>query len=63
MIKVILIFIVKAGIRICILHHKDSTGAEIQVSLIDTIRKHPNIDLFENHFAIEVLTQHHLGKL
>ena len=46
-----------------ILHHKDSTGAEIQVSLIDTIRKHPNIDLFENHFAIEVLTQHHLGEI
>jgi L-aspartate oxidase len=46
-----------------ILHHKDSTGAEIQVRLIDTIRKHPNIDLFENHFAIEVLTQHHLGEI
>ena len=46
-----------------ILHHKDSTGAEIQISLIDTIRKHPNIDLFENHFAIEVLTQHHLGEI
>ena len=46
-----------------ILHHKDNTGAEIQVSLIDTIRKHPNIDLFENHFAIEVLTQHHLGEI
>src|SRR5690554_607331 len=46
-----------------ILHHKDSTGAEIQISLIDTIRKHQNIDLFENHFAIEVLTQHHLGKI
>lgn len=46
-----------------ILHHKDSTGAEIQISLIDTIRKHTNIDLFENHFAIEVLTQHHLGEI
>ena len=46
-----------------ILHHKDSTGAEIQISLIDSIREHPNIDLYENHFAIEVLTQHHLGKI
>lgn len=46
-----------------ILHHKDSTGAEIQISLIDAIRKHQNIDLFENHFAIEVLTQHHLGEI
>ncbi|MDR0422461.1 MAG: L-aspartate oxidase [Proteiniphilum sp.] len=46
-----------------ILHHKDSTGAEIQVSLIEAIRSHPNIDVFDNHFAVEVLTQHHLGKV
>lgn len=46
-----------------ILHHKDNTGAEIQVSLIDTVRNHPNIDIFDNHFAIEILTQHHLGKV
>ena len=46
-----------------ILHHKDTTGAEIQTSLIDTIRNHPNIDVFDNHFTIEILTQHHLGKV
>ena len=46
-----------------ILHHKDNTGAEIQVSLIDTIRNHPNIDVFDNHFAIDILTQHHLGQV
>jgi L-aspartate oxidase len=46
-----------------ILHHKDSTGAEIQVSLIEAIRNHPNIDVFDNHFAIETLTQHHLGQV
>ncbi|MDR1742987.1 MAG: L-aspartate oxidase [Dysgonamonadaceae bacterium] len=46
-----------------ILHHKDSTGAEIQVSLIDTVRNHPNIDVFDNHFTIEILTQHHLGQI
>lgn len=46
-----------------ILHHKDQTGAEIQVSLIDAVRRDPNIDLFDNHFAIEVLTQHHLGEI
>jgi L-aspartate oxidase len=44
-----------------ILHHKDSTGAEIQASLIRAVQKHPNITVFENHFAIEILTQHHLG--
>ena len=44
-----------------ILHHADNTGAEIQESLIRAIRKHPNITIFDNHFAIEILTQHHLG--
>ncbi len=44
-----------------ILHHKDNTGAEIQQSLIRAIKKHPNITIYENHFAIELLTQHHLG--
>jgi len=44
-----------------ILHHKDNTGAEIQDSLINAIQKHPNIEVFENYFAIEILTQHHLG--
>jgi L-aspartate oxidase len=46
-----------------ILHHKDNTGAEIQESLVETVKKHPNIDVMENHFAIELLTQHHLGML
>lgn len=46
-----------------ILHHKDSTGAEIQDSLIQAVRKHPGIEVFENHFAIEILTQHHLGMI
>lgn len=46
-----------------ILHHKDNTGAEIQDSLIETIRNHPNIDVFDHHFTIEVLTQHHLGQV
>lgn len=44
-----------------ILHHKDKTGAEIQDSLIKAVQKHPNIHVFENYFAIEILTQHHLG--
>jgi L-aspartate oxidase len=44
-----------------ILHHKDNTGEEIQDSLIRRVKKHPNITIFEHHFAIEILTQHHLG--
>ena len=46
-----------------ILHHADNTGHEIQESLIEAIKKHPNIDIYENHFAIEIMTQHHLGKM
>ncbi len=46
-----------------ILHHADNTGHEIQVSLIETIKANPNIDVFEDHFAVEILTQHHLGKI
>ncbi len=46
-----------------ILHHADNTGHEIQVSLIETVKNNPNIDIYENHFAVEILTQHHLGKI
>ena len=46
-----------------ILHHADNTGAEIQDSLIRALQEHPNIDVFENHFAVEIITQHHLGKI
>ena len=45
-----------------ILHHADNTGFEIQQSLIESVRNNPHIDIFENHFAIEIITQHHLGK-
>lgn len=46
-----------------ILHHKDNTGFEIQESLIEAVKKCPNIDIYQNHFAIEIITQHHLGKI
>ena len=44
-----------------ILHHADNTGAEIQTALIRAVKAHPNIDVLDHHFAIEILTQHHLG--
>lgn len=46
-----------------ILHHKDNTGLEIQNSLIRNARNHPNIEIYDHHFAIDVITQHHLGKI
>lgn len=45
-----------------ILHHADNTGFEIQESLIKAVKENPHIDIYENHFAIEIITQHHLGK-
>ena len=44
-----------------ILHHADDTGAEIQRGLMEAVRRNPNIDILENHFAVEIITQHHLG--
>lgn len=46
-----------------ILHHKDNTGFEIERSLVNRVKRHKNIDILEHHFAVEVLTQHHLGQL
>ncbi|MBL7888763.1 MAG: L-aspartate oxidase [Bacteroidia bacterium] len=45
-----------------ILHHKDNTGFEIERALLEAVHKHPNIEIFDHHFAIDILTQHHLGK-
>ncbi len=44
-----------------ILHHKDRTGQEIEEKLIQTVRNHPNIEILEYHFALDLITQHHLG--
>ena len=44
-----------------ILHHADDTGAEIQRGLMEAVRNNPWIDVLENHFAVEIITQHHLG--
>ncbi|MBO4966332.1 MAG: L-aspartate oxidase [Muribaculaceae bacterium] len=46
-----------------ILHHADNTGAEIQSSLVAAVKRDKNIDIFEHHFAVEIITQHHLGKI
>ena len=44
-----------------ILHHADDTGFEIQRGLMEAVRQHPRIKVLENHFAVEIITQHHLG--
>lgn len=44
-----------------ILHYEDLTGAEIERALVESVKSHPRIKVLENHFAIDLLTQHHLG--
>jgi L-aspartate oxidase len=46
-----------------ILHHKDRTGESIQNTLMERVRIEPNIEILEHHYAIEILTQHHLGEV
>lgn len=44
-----------------VLHHKDNTGYEIERALLKQIARHPNIELHTHYFAIDIITQHHLG--
>lgn len=44
-----------------VLHHKDNTGAEIERALLAKIHAHPNIEINTPYFAVEIITQHHLG--
>jgi L-aspartate oxidase len=39
-----------------ILHAKDLTGREIETALLNAISKQPNISIFENHLAIDLIT-------
>jgi L-aspartate oxidase len=44
-----------------ILHYKDLTGWEIQRALVAESKRHPNIHIHEHYFAVDIITQHHLG--
>lgn len=38
-----------------ILHYQDQTGLEIHRRVLAQVKKHPNIQIFEKHFAIDLL--------
>src|SRR5882724_7682128 len=44
-----------------ILHAKDVTGREIERALLAAIAEQPSISIFENHFAIDLITSEKLG--
>ena len=45
-----------------ILHYKDITGFEVEKTLLEQVDKLPNIELLPYHFAIDLITDHHLTK-
>jgi len=44
-----------------ILHAKDVTGREIERALLHAAAQQPNIEIFENHVAIDLITSRKLG--
>src|ERR1041385_2492172 len=44
-----------------ILHAQDVTGREIERALLAAVAAQPNIEIFENHFAIDLITTQKLG--
>jgi L-aspartate oxidase len=45
-----------------ILHAKDVTGREIESALLNAVSQQPNISIFENHLAIDLITSRKLEK-
>jgi L-aspartate oxidase len=39
-----------------IVHAHDMTGREVERVLLERVRKHPNVQFFENHMAIDLIT-------
>ncbi|MCX6967635.1 MAG: L-aspartate oxidase [Verrucomicrobia bacterium] len=44
-----------------VLHARDATGREIELSLLRAAQASPQIDLFENHMAVDLITTGKLG--
>lgn len=44
-----------------ILHYKDITGYEIERALLSKVHQDPNIEIMTHYFAVDLITQHHLG--
>ena len=43
-----------------IVHAADLTGREVERALVAAAKANPNITIFENHQAVDLLTEHHL---
>ncbi len=45
-----------------VMHHKDTTGYEIERTLLERANQLPNITLLPHHFAIDLITEHHFSE-
>lgn len=45
-----------------ILHYKDITGWEVERTLLEEVERNPNIEILTHYYAIDLITQHHLGE-
>ena len=43
-----------------IIHAADATGKAVQSTLVSRVQAEPNIDLYEDHMAVDVITNRHL---
>ena len=44
-----------------IVHTVDATGFAVENVMVNKVKEHPNITVLEYHFAMDLLTEHHLG--
>jgi len=45
-----------------VVHAADATGRAVENTLEGKVRRHPNIQLFENHLAVDLITKAKLGR-
>jgi L-aspartate oxidase len=46
-----------------VIHHKDITGYEIERALLERVHQLSNITVLQHHFAIDLITEHHLEEV
>ncbi|MGD8742092.1 MAG: L-aspartate oxidase [Granulosicoccaceae bacterium] len=44
-----------------VIHAADMTGKAVETTLVEKVRSHDNIDIFEHHIAIDLITSRKLG--
>lgn len=45
-----------------IIHAADATGAAVQATLSEEVRRHPNIDIYEHHIAVDLIIGDKIGR-